>query len=85
MSKAKVTKVIDGDTFKIPRKTIRLANVDAPELGARGGAKAKNQLKDMIEGKTIAYDPVGKSYGREVAKVKLHGKSVNQSMRNKLR
>ncbi|MBI4712493.1 MAG: thermonuclease family protein [Planctomycetes bacterium] len=85
MTQAKVTKVIDGDTFKIPRKTIRLANVNAPELGTKSGTEAKNQLKDMIQGKTITYDTVGKSYGRDVAKVKLHGKSVNQSMRNKLR
>ncbi|MBA7484073.1 hypothetical protein ES707_19596 [subsurface metagenome] len=85
MPKAKVTKVIDGDTIKIPRRTLRLANVDAPELGSRGGTKAKNQLKDMIQGKTISYEPVAKSYGRIVAQVKIRGKSVNQAMRNKLR
>lgn len=85
MPKAKVTSVIDGDTFKVPRKAIRLANVDAPEMGNRGGAKAKNQLKDMIQGKTISYKPVGRSYGRVVAQVKLGGKSVNQAVRNKLR
>jgi endonuclease YncB( thermonuclease family) len=85
MPKARVTKVIDGDTLRIPRKSIRLANVDAPELGSRGGTKAKNQLKDMVQGKTISYKPVGKSYGRTVAQVKLGGKSVNQSMRNKVR
>ena len=85
MPKARVTKVIDGDTLKVPRKFIRLANVDAPELGSRGGAKAKNQLKDMVQGKTISYKPVAKSYGRVVAQVKLGSKSVNQAMRNKLR
>ena len=85
MPKAKVTKVIDGDTIKIPRKTLRLANVDAPELGSKGGAKAKDQLKDMVQGKTISYEPVEKSYGRIVAQVKIRGKSVNQAMRNKLR
>ena len=85
MPKGRVTKVIDGDTLKIPRKAIRLANVDAPELGTRAGAKAKNQLKNMLQGKTISYKPVGKSYGRIVAQVKLKGKSVNQAMRNKLK
>ena len=85
MPKARVTKVIDGDTFRIPRKNIRLANVDAPEMGNRGGAKAKSQLKNMVQGKTISYKPVGKSYNRVVAQVKVGGKSVNQSMRNKLR
>lgn len=85
MPKARVTKVIDGDTLKIPRKSIRLANVDAPEMGNRGGAKAKNQLKNMVQGKTISYKPVGKSYNRVVAQVKVGSKSVNQAMRNKLR
>lgn len=84
MPKAKVTRVIDGDTFKIPRKTIRLANVDAPEIGTKGGSQAKAALKDMIKNKTISYKPVGKSYNRVVAQVKLGGKSVNQAMRNKL-
>lgn len=85
MPKAKVTRVINGDTFRVPRKAIRLANVDAPELGSKGGAKAKNQLKDIIQGKTVAYKPVGTSYGRIVAQVKLGRKSVNQAMRNKVR
>ena len=85
MPKGRVTKVIDGDTIKIPRKTVRLANVDAPELGTKGGIKAKSQLKDMVQGKTITYKPVGESYGRVVAQVKVRGKSVNQAMRNKLR
>ena len=31
MPKARVTKVIDGDTFKIPRKVIRLANARISE------------------------------------------------------
>jgi len=85
MPKARVTKIIDGDTFKIPRKVIRLANVYAPELGNRGGSQAKADLKDMINNKTISYTPVGKSYNRVVAQVKVAGKSVNQAMRNKVR
>jgi len=85
MPKARVTKVIDGDTFKIPRKVIRLANVNAPEKGTKRGLQAKRDLKDMINGRTISYKPVGKSYNRVVAQVKLGGKSVNQAMRNKLR
>ncbi len=84
MTKGKVTKVIDGDTFKIQgSKAIRLANVSAPELGTKGGAKAKADLQGLVGGKTISYDAKGKSYGREVANVKVGGKSVNQIMRNK--
>jgi len=84
MAKGKVTKVIDGDTFKVQGgKAIRLSNVKAPELGTKGGAKAKADLQKSIGGKTVSYDTVGKSYGRDVAKVKVGGKSVNQVMRNK--
>jgi len=84
MAKAKVTRIIDGDTFKVQGgKAIRLANVRAPELGTTGGAKARNELNERIGGKTISYNTVGKSYGRDVANVKVAGKSVNQTMRNK--
>ena len=51
MPKARVTKVIDGDTFKIPRKVIRLANVYAPEMGTKGGSQAKADLKNIVKGK----------------------------------
>jgi len=84
MAKGKVTKVLDGDTFKVQGgKAIRLSNVRAPEMGTKGGAKARNELDVIIGGKTVSYDSVGKSYGRNVANVKIAGKSVNQAMRNK--
>jgi len=84
MAKGKVTRVIDGDTFKIRGgKAIRLASVGAPELGTKGGAKARDVLDAKIGGKTVTYQPVGESYGRTVAQVKIAGKSVNQSMRNR--
>lgn len=84
MVKGKVSKVIDGDTFKIQGgKSIRLSKVRAPELGTKGGAKARNDLSNMVEGKTVIYDEKGTSYGRIVANVKVAGKSVNQVMRNK--
>jgi micrococcal nuclease len=84
MSKGKVSKVIDGDTFKIVRGPfIRLENVDAPEKGRKGGAQATRDLENLIGGKTVSYNPVGKSYGRTVAKVKVAGKSVNNTMRRK--
>jgi len=84
MPKGKVSKVVDGDTFKISKGPyIRLENVDAPEMGCKGGAQAKHELEDMIGGKTVNFNPVGKSYGRIVAKVHIGGKSVNGSMRRK--
>jgi len=84
MAKGRVTKVIDGDTFKVSGgKAIRLAKVKAPELGTKGGAKARNELQGLVGKKTVSYNTVGKSYGRNVANVKVGRKSVNQVMRNK--
>jgi len=84
MAQGKVTKVIDGDTFKVQgSKSIRLSNVRAPEIGTKGGAKARNELKTQVDGKMVSYKTVAKSYGREVANVKVGSKSVNQVMRNK--
>ena len=84
MVRGKVAKIVDGDTFKVKGgKAIRLANVRAPEMGTKGGAKARNELKEYIGGKTVSYNTVGKSYRRDVANVKVAGKSVNQAMRNK--
>lgn len=50
MPKTRITEVVDGDTIKGLRNTfIRLAGVDAPEMGTKGGATAKNELKDKVE------------------------------------
>ncbi len=44
--KETVTTVIDGDTFETAswRNPVRLANVDAPEKGEPGAAKAPETL-----------------------------------------
>ena len=86
MSKRKetVTRVIDGDTFytKSRTKPVRLANVDAPEKGARGGKTATNQLKTLIQGKKVEVNTVARDvYGRAVANVKVGGKSVNNAVK----
>ena len=82
MPKTRITEVIDGDTIKgLRNKFIRLAGVDAPEMGTRGGAVAKKELKDMVLGKTISYTEDAMSYGRIVGEVKLGGKSVNKEMK----
>lgn len=84
--KEKVTKVIDGDTFETASRKhpVRLANVDAPEKGQPGYAKAKAELQKMIQGKEVTIDTVARdTYRRSVAKVKVEGKSVNRAMREK--
>ncbi|NQV88045.1 MAG: hypothetical protein HQ402_00625 [Parcubacteria group bacterium] len=83
MQKKKVTKVIDGDTFRVKGgQFIRIANIDTPEKGRKGSASATHALEDLIEGKTVTLNPVGKSYGRIVAdKIKVGSVSVEQKMR----
>jgi len=86
--KERVTKVIDGDTFMTAsrKNPVRLANVDAPEKGTRGGAAATKALKSMIQGETVSIDTVARdSYGRSVAKVKVGRNSVNKAVKDRLK
>lgn len=86
--KERVTRVIDGDTFKTASRKhpVRLANVDAPETGQKGGTAATNALRDMIAGECVSIDTVARDkYGRSVANVKLGRQSVNKAMNEKLK
>lgn len=84
--KERVTRVIDGDTFETSSRSrpIRLANVDAPEKGTRGGTAATRALRNLIGGKTVIVDTVARDkYGRAVAKVKIGRNSVNKAVRER--
>ena len=84
--KETVTRVIDGDTFLTTSRkhAVRLANVDAPEKRAKGGARATQKLKNLIQGKRVEVETVVRdTYGRAVARVKVSGKSVNKAMSRK--
>lgn len=85
MPKVKVQKVIDGDSFVTDKgKTIRLANVNAPEKGQRGAPQARKHLTDLVSKKQVDLDVVAHDpYGRAVANVKVGRKSVNKEMREK--
>ena len=83
-----VSRVIDGDTFltNSRKRSVRLANVNAPEKGTRGANSATAKLRGLIDGKKIVVTPVARDcYGRTVAKVKVNGKSVNAAMNKSLR
>lgn len=88
MRKEKVTRVIDGDTFETStrKRPIRLANANAPEKGARGGAAATQALRKLIGGKTVSVETVARDkYGRAVANVKIGRNSVNKVVRERTR
>ena len=81
--KETVTRIIDGDTFRTSSRkhSVRLANVNAPEKGRKGGAKATKQLKSLIQGKKVEVNTVARdTYGRAVAKVKRGRINVNKAM-----
>ncbi len=81
-----VKKIIDGDTFVVNRKIdgsniVRLAGVDAPEKYQFGGRTATNRLKGLIGGQQVSIIPVGRSYGRVVADVRVNRRSVSKRLR----
>lgn len=85
--KERVTKIIDGDTFKTAsrKKSVRLANVDAPERGKPGSAKATEALRKLIGGKKVRVAPVCRDkYGRTIANVYDGRTSVNKKMAKKV-
>ena len=86
--KETVTRVIDGDTFKtkLRKHSVRLANVRAPEKGTKGGTKATQELRKLINGQKVKIETIARDkYRRAVAKVKVDGKSVNNAMNKKLK
>ena len=84
----RVIEVIDGDTFTISNKqSIRLYNIDAPELQYCFGKEAKKALTDKILGKkVILKSPRMDYYKRVQAYVyivdgkTLEGESINEYM-----
>jgi len=85
--KLNVKEVIDGDTFLDSKgRKYRLENVDAPEKGKPGYQKAKNLLKNLIQGEMVGIQPVAKDkYGRNIVRVYKGRKSVNKKMRESLK
>lgn len=80
MATGTVRYVTDGDTFRLTSgERIRIAGIDAPETQAQRarcpaercmGEAAKARLTRMIEGKSIRFTRVGRSYNRTVATVR---------------
>lgn len=66
-----VKRVVDGDTFVTSSgETIRLANVDAPELGTPGGISARKRLQRAVAGKIVCiYPKLIDRYGRTIAAI----------------
>lgn len=89
--KAKVTRVVDGDTADVVvdlgfsvsvTTTLRLYGINTPEMKGASkveGAKSKARLKELIEGKEVVIESrVYDKYGRTVSTVFLGDVNVNE-------
>ena len=82
----RVVGVHDGDTLTCLDETntqqkVRLAEIDAPELGQDYGKVSREALAEMVFGKTVTVTEEGKDrYGRWIAHLQLSGVDVNRQM-----
>lgn len=79
---ARVMRVKDADTYVVVTGTrmftARLTKVDAPELKQHFGFAAYQYVNQLLTGKEIEYDSVGKDlYERVLVSVKLAGKRLD--------
>ena len=79
----RVVRVIDGDTIvvldadKVQHK-IRLQGIDAPERSQAFGTKSKENLSDLVAGKSVVVDySKYDRYQRILGKVLMNGEDVN--------
>ena len=62
-----VPTVVDGDTIKIGRETIRLWGVDAEEMSEPNGPRAKDILASIVSGKPVKCENMARDkHGRVV-------------------
>lgn len=78
----RVVRVIDGDSFETSdHRRIRLLGIDAPEKDRCLYSEARQELKMLIEGKTVRLqNTVTDDYGRILANVFAGGNFVNKIM-----
>lgn len=82
----RVVGVHDGDTITCldgnnQQQQVRLAEIDAPELGQDFGKVSREALASMVFGKTVEVVDDGKDrYGRWIAHVMVNGTDANREM-----
>jgi len=82
---ARVVRVKDGDTYVFRKGntdfTIRLKNIDAPELKQPFGYLSFVYTSKLISGKTVSFDSTGKDlYGRVLADVWLNNQRLDSTL-----
>jgi endonuclease YncB( thermonuclease family) len=82
----RVVGVHDGDTVTCldesnQQQKVRLAEIDAPEIGQEYGKVSREALAAMVFGKTVEVTDEGKDrYGRWIGHLSLNGVDVNREM-----
>ena len=82
---ALVINVSDGDSITVraggQNIKIRLAEIDAPELGQPWGTKSRQELASLVAGKTVSVTPQGQDrYDRVIARIAVNGHDINSAM-----
>ena len=82
---ARVVRVKDGDTYVFRKGntdfTVRLKNIDAPELKQPFGYLSFVYTSKLISGKTVSFDSTGKDlYGRVLADVWLNNQRLDSTL-----
>lgn len=78
-----VVSIADGDTITVrqsggPTVKVRLIGIDAPERGQAFGTRARQELGDLVAGKSV--EVIGSTkdrYGRLLGDVRHDGRSIN--------
>ncbi len=78
----RVIRVIDGDTFVIRTgERVRLAGLDAPEIGSCYADESKSVLENMIGGKVIKIEGIKRdSWGRRLGFIWVGKTNINFEM-----
>ncbi len=82
----RVVGVHDGDTVTCldesnQQQKVRLAEIDAPEIGQDYGKVSREALAEMVFGKTVEVTEDGKDrYGRWIGHLTVNGVDVNRQM-----
>ena len=83
--RGRVTSVHDGDTVRITdtdgrRHKVRLAYIDAPEIGQAHGIESRDRLRRILSDETVEVQVTDTDrYGREVACLFSDGLDINLS------
>jgi len=80
-----VTKVHDGDTYKVlyhgKLLSVRLRNIDAPEIGQSFGIAARDSVAALLLNQTVQLDSFGiDMYGRTMGSIHINGMALDSLM-----